>query len=110
MQTLASDHLEKRCYNTYLYELHKMNLTTIINERLSVLQPSTLKIIDDSAQHVGHKGNTGGGHFSIVIVSSHFLQKSQIMRHRLIYQALSDLIPQQIHALSIQAYAPHEPT
>ena len=86
-----------------------IDLITTINERLSVLAPTKLEIIDDSAQHVGHKGNGGGGHFSINIVSSQFSQKSQIMRHRLIYQALSDLIPQQIHALSILAYAPNEP-
>jgi BolA protein len=30
------------------------------------------------------------------------------MRHRLIYQALADLIPNKIHALSIQAQASDE--
>ena len=58
--------------------------------------------------HAGHAGNTGGGHFSVKIVSSQFSQKSQIMRHRLIYQALTDLMPQQIHALSIVAISPDD--
>ena len=87
-----------------------MNLAETIKTRLATLNPISLEIQDDSAQHVGHKGNTGGGHFSLKIVSSQFSQKSQIMRHRLIYQALTDLIPQQIHAISILAISPTDPT
>ena len=86
-----------------------MHLTETIKSRLETLQPIKLEIQDDSAQHVGHAGNTGGGHFSVKIVSSHFSQKSQIMRHRLVYQILNDLIPQQIHAISILAISPDDP-
>jgi len=85
-----------------------MNLAETIKTRLATLNPISLEIQDDSAQHVGHKGNTGGGHFSLKIVSSQFSQKSQIMRHRSIYQALTDLIPQQIHAISIVAISPDD--
>jgi BolA family transcriptional regulator, general stress-responsive regulator len=85
-----------------------MNLVETIKTRLAPLSPSSLEIQDDSAMHAGHAGNTGGGHFTLKIVSSQFSQKSQIMRHRLIYQALSDLIPQQIHAISILAIAPDD--
>lgn len=87
-----------------------MNLVETIKTRLAILNPVSLEIQDDSALHAGHAGNTGGGHFSITIVSSQFSQKSQIMRHRLIYQALTDLIPQQIHAISILAISPTDPT
>ena len=86
-----------------------MNLIETITSRLDVLAPTKLIIQDDSAQHAGHAGNTGGGHFSLTIISAQFTQKSQIIRHRLIYQALSDLMPQQIHALSILAIAADEP-
>ena len=86
-----------------------MNLTETIRERLATLAPIRLEIQDDSAAHAGHKGNGGGGHFNITITSSQFSQKSLIMRHRLIYQALSDLIPQQIHAVSIVAISPTDP-
>jgi BolA protein len=82
-----------------------MSLLEEITSRLQYLSPTLLEISDDSAMHVGHKGNGGGGHFSLKIASSQFCNKSQIMRHRLIYQALADLIPQQIHALSIDAQA-----
>ena len=87
-----------------------MTLTEIIEMRLASLQPVSLTIKDDSAMHAGHAGNTGGGHFTLKIVSSQFSQKSQIIRHRLIYQALTDLIPQQIHALSILAISPDDST
>ena len=86
-----------------------MNLIDTIKRKLAVLEPISLEIEDDSAAHAGHKGNTGGGHFNLKIASSHFSQKSQIMRHRLIYQALNDLIPQQIHAISIVAISPTDP-
>ncbi len=85
-----------------------MTLIAEITSRLQSLAPTKLEITDDSAMHAGHKGNGGGGHFTLTITSSHFSGKSQIMRHRLIYQALADLIPQKIHALSIQALTPDE--
>ncbi|MES2499021.1 MAG: BolA family protein [Pseudomonadota bacterium] len=86
-----------------------MNLTDTIQARLAQLNPISLELRDDSALHAGHAGNTGGGHFHLKIVSSQFSQKSQIMRHRLIYQALTDLMPQQIHAISILAISPDDP-
>ena len=86
-----------------------MHMIEVIKDRLASLEPFALEIEDDSAAHAGHKGNMGGGHFNIRITSSHFSEKSQIMRHRLIYQALGDLIPQQIHAISIVAIAPNDP-
>jgi BolA protein len=85
-----------------------MHLTDIIKSRLDSLKPINLEIQDDSALHAGHKGNNGGGHFTVKIVSSQFSQKSQIMRHRLVYQLLNDLIPQQIHAISILAISPDD--
>lgn len=85
-----------------------MTLTETINSRLQALAPTALSIIDDSNLHAGHKGNGGGGHFTLYITSSHFCGKSLIMRHRLIYQTLSDLMPHKIHALSIHATATDE--
>ncbi len=86
-----------------------MQIIETIKQRLEEFQPSSLELKDDSALHAGHAGNTGGGHFTLKIVSSQFSQKSQIIRHRLIYQALSDLIPQHIHAISILAISPDDP-
>ncbi|HEY0268439.1 MAG TPA: BolA family protein [Methyloradius sp.] len=76
--------------------------------RLATLEPTMLEIKDDSALHAGHTGNTGGGHYSLSIVSSHFYGKSHIIRHRMVYQALADLMTSKIHALSIRAKSPDE--
>lgn len=84
------------------------SLADEIRARLQPLAASSLHIQDDSALHAGHAGNTGGGHFTLTIVSSQFSGKSQIIRHRLVYQAMADLIPNKIHALSIRALAPEE--
>lgn len=86
-----------------------MSLTDEMREKLAALDPVLIDIQDDSAKHAGHAGNTGGGHFNLTIVSSQFCGKSQIIRHRSVYQALDGLIPDRIHALSIQAIATDEP-
>ena len=80
----------------------------LLRERLNTLQPSKLEIRDDSALHQGHKGSNGGGHYSVTIESSLFNEKSTIIRHRLVYQAVGDLIPARVHALSINALAPDD--
>jgi len=84
-------------------------LQTEISQRLQALQPVQLDIQDDSALHKGHAGNSGGGHFTITVKSSLFSGKSQIMRHRMVYECLQDLMPHRIHALSINALAADEP-
>jgi len=73
------------------------------------LVPENLEIVDDSAQHVGHAGaQGGGGHYTVTIVSPAFNGRAAVERHRLVYQALGDLMGRDIHALSINAYAPNE--
>ncbi|HYQ73382.1 MAG TPA: BolA family protein [Gammaproteobacteria bacterium] len=81
-----------------------------IRARLNaVLEPESLEIIDESAKHAGHAGAaSGGGHFIVHIVASAFQDKSLIQRHRLVYDALGDMMPRDIHALSIQAATPGE--
>ena len=65
--------------------------------------------MDDSAKHAGHAGAaSGGGHYQLTIVSKQFAGKPQVARHRLIYQALGDMMQRQIHALSITAYTPDQ--
>ena len=83
-------------------------LSLEIEQRLQSLIPEALEIQDDSDLHRGHAGNTGGGHFTIKVKSSLFSGKSQIMRHRMVYQCLQDLMPHRIHALSIQALSTDE--
>jgi len=80
----------------------------IIKERLSHLSPLMIEITDQSHLHHGHKGNSGGGHYTLTITSASFSKLKRMQRHRLIYDALADLILSKIHALSIKALAPDE--
>ena len=74
----------------------------------SQLKVSTIEIIDFSAQHEGHKGNEGGGHFQAVIISNDFKGLTLIQRHQKIYSILGDLLKKEIHAFSMKTYTPDE--
>ena len=82
----------------------------MIRERLTNnLHPTELNIIDESARHAGHAGAaSGGGHFIVDIVARAFNDKTLIQRHRLVYDAVDDIMHSEIHALSIQAKTPDE--
>jgi BolA protein len=80
-----------------------------ITERLQVLEPEQLEVIDDSHHHAGHAGAADGrGHFTVLILSKRFAGLNTLRRHRLVYEAVGDLMITDIHALSIQALAPGE--
>ncbi|MDR3478755.1 MAG: BolA family transcriptional regulator [Gammaproteobacteria bacterium] len=76
----------------------------IIEERLrTTFSPSRLEIVDDSWRHKGHEGSRdGAGHYTVIIATAHFANKSRIDAHREIYAVLDDLIPQEVHALQIK--------
>ena len=84
--------------------------TELIRRSLTeALLPELLEIIDNSAAHAGHAGaRSGGGHYNVTIISVAFEGKSLVQRHQLIYQALGDLMKQEIHALGINALSPSE--
>jgi len=79
-----------------------------IRQRLDMtLQPQILEVIDEGHLHRGHEGaKDGRGHFRLKIVSRQFIGKSMVQRHRLVYQAMGDLMQTDIHALAIDAAAP----
>lgn len=86
-----------------------MNTIALMQDRLASLAPDQLEISDDSHEHVGHAGAaSGGGHYHVTIVSQAFAGKNLLARHRLVYQALGDLMQQRIHALAIAAYTPDQ--
>ncbi len=71
--------------------------------------PVNLEIIDESRLHAGHEGaKSGGGHFAVTIVSSCFEDRTPLMRHRMVYEALGELMNRDIHALRINALTPEE--
>ena len=81
-----------------------------IRQRVTeALQPESLEIEDESHLHAGHAGAADGrGHFRLMIVAEAFGGQTRIQRHRLIFEALGDMMQTDIHALSIQAYHPNE--
>lgn len=86
-----------------------MNRIEQMQSMLAVLQPVQLEIIDDSHKHAGHEGaRSGGGHFTMHIVSAQFAGKPTLARHRMIYSALGEMMKHDIHALNIKAYTPEE--
>lgn len=81
-----------------------------IQQRLhAALKPDFCELKDDSAAHRGHAGAAGGaGHFTVTIMSDKFEGLNRISRHRLVYDAVGDLMHTEIHALVIQALSPSE--
>jgi BolA protein len=81
-----------------------------IEARLSAaLAPQSIKVDNESAAHAGHAGYTDGeSHFRVRVVSPLFHGRSRVERHRLVYDALADLMPLPIHALAIVALSPEE--
>jgi BolA protein len=77
-------------------------------ELRTALQPHALEVLDDSHLHAGHAGALEGSHFTVRLTSERFDGMSRVARHRLIYDALRQLIPSGIHALAIEARAPGE--
>ncbi|MBK5915508.1 BolA family protein [Rhodocyclus purpureus] len=79
-----------------------------LRERLAQLAPTQIEIIDESAKHAGHAGSGGGAHFRLLIVSPRFSGLNTLARHRLVTEAVGELMHGEIHALSIKARTPEE--
>ncbi|ANO51478.1 BolA family protein [Woeseia oceani] len=87
--------------------------TSRINEIEALLreafEPQELLVKDQSHLHIGHAGaKDGRGHFDVKIIAAGFEGRSQLQRHRMVYDALGVLMQTDIHALRIQAKTPDE--
>jgi BolA protein len=87
-----------------------METIDLIVDRLrQELSAESVEIEDQSHLHVGHAGAaSGGGHYQVTVVANCFKGLNTLARHRLIYDALDNLMKKEIHALSIQAYSEDE--
>lgn len=87
-----------------------MSVEAKIRERLAALEPRELELVDESEKHRGHAGWREGGatHWRLAIVSPRFSGQPVVARHRMVYQALGELMHNPIHALAITARAPEE--
>ncbi len=89
-----------------------MSVEQEIKQTLMVaLEPTRLDVINESHLHAGHASSPGTGesHFRLLVVSAAFAGKSRLERHRLVNEALGDLMRQRVHAMAIAAFAPGEP-
>lgn len=81
-------------------------ITNALKEKLDA---DVTELLDESAKHAGHRGNvSGGAHFVAVIVSPKFEGRSLIERHRIVYDALGDLMKKDVHAFTMKTYTPKE--
>lgn len=64
---------------------------------------------DDSNLHANHPGaKDGGGHFQVLVVSERFRGLSRVAAQRLVYDALSELMVSDIHALQMRTLTPEK--
>ena len=82
-----------------------LEVKELLNERFN---NTRIVITDDSENHVGHSGNSGGAHLNLEIVSVDFEGLSRVERHKFIYKCLDGFIPVKIHALKVIALSPSE--
>jgi BolA protein len=86
------------------------NRRQLVENRLrSRLDAVHLEVEDESAQHAGHLEAEGGGsHFRVLVVSPRFEGLGRVAVQRLVYEALEDLMVNDIHALQIRTYTPRQ--
>jgi BolA protein len=74
-------------------------IEALLRERLDA---TAVEVVDESAQHRGHAGaRSGAGHFRVTVVSPRFAGLSLVEAQRLVYRALGEMMPGDIHALAI---------
>jgi BolA protein len=66
-----------------------------------------VEVEDESHLHAGHAGaRDGRGHFRATIVSERFEGLSRVAAQRLVFDALSDEMKTDIHALAMRTFTP----
>lgn len=89
-------------------DARQQTIQAILTERF---EPAEILVKDQSHLHAGHEGaRDGRGHFDITIVSQAFDGLNRLQRHRMVYDALQQLLETDIHAIRIKAYTPSERT
>jgi len=83
-----------------------MTIKSIIEQKLEqTFDPEFLEVVNESFMHNVPEGSES--HFKVTVVSTAFLEKRLIARHRLINQTLADEL-KSIHALAIHTLTPDE--
>ena len=90
-----------------------MNKSTPIKDTIeSKLQENFdllhFELKDFTGRHLNHNLHDGGFHLEAVIVSDDFSNNSLVSRHKMVYQALGNLMKHEIHALSMKTLTVEE--
>ena len=73
------------------------------------LDAEHVDVVDESHLHAGHEGaKSGGGHFRATIVAARFEGLGRVEAQRVVYEALSDEMGGEIHALSLKTLTPEQ--
>ena len=72
--------------------------------------PTLLRVVDDSARHIGHAGHSPAGetHYDVLLVSAAFRARSRVERARAVHEALRAEFADGMHALSLTLRTPEE--
>jgi len=81
-----------------------MTRTDRIKEKLMVLKPQYLEVIDETPKHAGHLGNDDSleTHLVIKIRAGSLNDLSRIKQHQTINDLIADEFEDGLHALSIK--------
>tara|TARA_R110000868_G_scaffold218576_2_gene469378 strand:+ start:300236 stop:300526 length:291 start_codon:yes stop_codon:yes gene_type:complete len=91
-----------------------MNKKILEDKIKNGLNPSWIEVVDESNLHAGHAGvlDRGGSHFSVIIVSEKFENKSKIARQRMVFTLLADEMKNEnrdgLHALRMETWTDSE--
>jgi BolA protein len=83
-----------------------MSIQNDIEQKLQVLHPEYLEVLNESHMHNVPKGSES--HFKVTLVSPDFVGKKLVARHRMINQALAEELGGAVHALSLHTLTPEE--
>ena len=83
----------------------KKEIKKRLDEKLDLIH---FEIKDFTGRHLNHKLHEGGFHLETTIVSDNFTDKTLIERHRLVYDAMGELMKHEIHALSMKTLTRNE--
>ena len=75
---------------------------TIKKKLDTALKLHHFEIKDFTGRHLNHNLHDGGFHLEAIIVSDDFQKISLLKRHKMVYEALGDLMKHEIHALSMK--------
>lgn len=83
-----------------------MRIQAIIEEKLQALEPTSLRVENESHRHnVPANSET---HFKVTLVSERFEGMMPVKRHQQIYALLADELAGPVHALALHPYTPDE--